>query len=212
MPSPKIGSLPGFSDRSIRPEPSSAATRIINKVNLKSNFNFVAPGRTAAIRPGATVAQSGSGEGDVGFAAEGADRAVMDARAAVRTALLEDLPAERTELSTRRIRRGTVWFQKGPPVHLIRRVGRTFRIGTEPARNGRHCASARELAHRCFRCERHPELLRQLPDNRIVQLRPIPLLKHRKRRLLAPHLGCNNTLRKLRRTARILEFPAGFWT
>ena len=37
MPSPKIGSLPGFSDRFIRPEPLSAATRITNTVN--SNFN-----------------------------------------------------------------------------------------------------------------------------------------------------------------------------
>ena len=50
MPSPKIGSFPGFSERSIRPEPSSAATRITNKVNFDSNLNFVAEGRTAAIR------------------------------------------------------------------------------------------------------------------------------------------------------------------
>ena len=32
MPSPKIGSLPGFSDRSIRPEPLSAVTRITNEL------------------------------------------------------------------------------------------------------------------------------------------------------------------------------------
>ena len=49
MPSPKIGSLPGFSDRSIRPEPSSAATRITND-HLVFNFNFVAEGRVAVIR------------------------------------------------------------------------------------------------------------------------------------------------------------------
>ena len=50
MPSPKIGSLPGFSEHSIRPEPSFAATRITNKMDLMSNFNFVAEGRTDAIQ------------------------------------------------------------------------------------------------------------------------------------------------------------------
>ena len=37
MPSPKIGSLPSFSERFIRPEPPSAATRITNMGT--SNFN-----------------------------------------------------------------------------------------------------------------------------------------------------------------------------
>ena len=34
MPSPKIGSLPGFFERSIRPEPSSAPTRIQNDFSI----------------------------------------------------------------------------------------------------------------------------------------------------------------------------------
>ena len=50
MPSPKIGSFPGFFERSIRPEPSSAATRITNKVTLTSISNLAAEGRIAAIR------------------------------------------------------------------------------------------------------------------------------------------------------------------
>ena len=49
MPSPKIGSLPGFSDRFIRPEPLSAATRITNEYNVNSN-QLIAEGRVAAIR------------------------------------------------------------------------------------------------------------------------------------------------------------------
>ena len=36
MPSPKIGSLPGFFERFIRPKPLSAAIRITNKVTLIS--------------------------------------------------------------------------------------------------------------------------------------------------------------------------------
>ena len=38
MPSPKIGSFPGFFDRSIRPEPPSAATRITNRLEIKLQF------------------------------------------------------------------------------------------------------------------------------------------------------------------------------
>ena len=49
MPSPKIGSLPGFSDRFIRSEPLSAATRITNEYNFNSN-QLIAEGRVAAIR------------------------------------------------------------------------------------------------------------------------------------------------------------------
>ena len=159
-----------------------------------------------------SVVQYDLGEDDVGLAAEGADRAVMHGRPAVRTPLLKDFPAERAELPARRIRRGPIRPQKRPPVHLVGRIRRTFRIRTEPARSRRRQTSARELAHRCFLLQRNPELLRQLPDDRIVQLRPIPLLEHRKRRLFAPNLRSNDTLRQLRRTASHLELFADFWT
>ena len=44
MPSPKIGSLPGFPDRSIRPEPSSAATRITNYDQFDVQLHFCSGG------------------------------------------------------------------------------------------------------------------------------------------------------------------------
>ena len=52
MPSPKIGSLTGFSERFIRPEPSSAATRITN------HDQFVAKGQVTAITTDVAVAKT----------------------------------------------------------------------------------------------------------------------------------------------------------
>ena len=68
------------------------------------------------------------------------------------------------------------------------------------------------LAYRHLVRKRDPELFRQLPDDRVVQFRPIPLLEHRERRLLTPDLGCNNALGKLRRTACVPQLLADFWT
>ena len=134
---------------------------------MKINVNYTPHplGLASARIATGTGARCCSGNGNVGFAAERADRAVMDTRAAIRTALLEDLPAERAEPPSRGIRRGPVRPQKRPPLNLIRHVGRTLRIGTEPVRNGRHCVRARELA--CGRFPRGDGFARVLSESEV---------------------------------------------
>ena len=136
----------------------------------------------------------------------------MDRCAAIRAALLENLAAQRAELPARWIRRGTIGPQKSPPVDCVRRIRRTLRIRTEPAQSRRRQTSARELVHGCFLLQRNPELLRQLPDHRVIQFRPVPLLEHRQRRLLAADLGRKFALGQLRRPARIPQPQANLWT
>ena len=135
----------------------------------------------------------------------------MHGRAAIRTTLLQHLSAHGAELSSRRIRRGTVWTQECPRVHRICTIGRTLRIGTEPPHGRRRHIRDLESAHGCFLRQRNTELLRKFPDNRIVEFRPITLLEHRQGGLLAPQLRCNDALGKLRRTARFLQLLADFW-
>ena len=136
----------------------------------------------------------------------------MDRCAAIRATLLENLTAQRAKLPTSGIRRGSVGPQESPPVDGVRRIRRTLRIRTEPAGSRRDQTHARGLARRSIRLQRNPELLRQLPDDRVVQLRPVALLEHRQRRLLATDLGCKFALGQLRRPARIPQLQADFWT
>ena len=155
-----------------------------------------------------------SNDGNVGFAAEGANSTIMHRHAAIRTALLQNIPAHRAELSANWIRHGPIGIYEHSCIHFVRAIGRTLRIRTEPARDGRAQTSARELARGWLcplRRQRNAELLRQLSNDRIVEFRSIALLKHRQGGLLAPNLSRNNALRKPRRTASFLQFLTDLW-
>ena len=137
----------------------------------------------------------------------------MHGRTAIRTALLQNLPAHRAELSTDRICRRPIGSHERPRINLVGPIGRTLRIWAKAPRRCRRHTSTCGLARRCLRCrQRNPELFRQLPNDRIVEFRPITLLKHRQSRLLTSNFCRNDALRKLRRTASILQLLTDFWT
>lgn len=157
-----------------------------------------------------------SGYGDVRLAAERADGSVVNRSAAVRASALKKFAAYSAEPSSDRVLNSPVRTQKTSAVHNIARVGRTKRIRAEAG-----FSPARIRQRRCRSCSRsrafllwnlYLELSEYLSDNLVVQLRPVPLLEHGKRRLLAAYFGCKHALRKPRAAPRLLRFSADLWT
>ena len=142
----------------------------------------------------------------------------MHGRAAVRTPLLEDFAAERAELAADRIGFRAVGQEIRPPLDFVRTVRRAVRIRTEPARRvfcrRRKRERRRQRTRRWLALRRQvdAELLRELLDDLVVQLRPVTLLEHRQRRLLAADFKRHDALRKLRGASCLLDLQANLWT
>jgi len=155
--------------------------------------------------------------GNVGLSAKRADRAGMDGRAAVRTLPLQQFPAHRAVPAADGIRRLVVGTEKTHLLYEVPVVRRTRRIRTERARtepvNGRPEGNSRGLPIRLTLLlgEGEVELLRYPPNHLVVELRPVTLLEHRKRGLLASDLGCKLSLRQTRRAASRPYAPAELW-
>ena len=152
--------------------------------------------------------------GYIRIAAERTDRAIMHRRSAAGTFLLQRLSAHRAKPPADRIRRGAVRSAVLKPVDQIDVVGRTVRIGTEPnsrKRRGKHRLriTAPTRTRRLIKAD--AELLRK-PDDRLSgNLRSVPLLEHRQRRLLAANLLGYDALRKFRRLSRSTNASADVW-
>ena len=79
--------------------------------------------------------RGGSGNGDIGIAAERADCPVMNWNAAIRATLLKNLAAQRAVFPMSRIRNRSIWIEQRPSADLVGPIGRALRIRTESARS-----------------------------------------------------------------------------
>jgi len=152
---------------------------------------------------------------DVGLAAEGADCAGMDRCAAIRARPLQKLAAHRAILTAYGIGRLAVGKIKPNLLDEILLVRRAVGIRAETVVKWGSWKVGEwgsvDLCGRDRRCERKIELLRQLLDNLVVQLRSIALLEHRKRRLLATDFGRKLPLSQPSLTASELYVFAELW-
>ena len=138
---------------------------------------------------------------------------------AVRTALFKYLTAHRTELRTDRIAHLAIRQTQLAPVDDIRLVRGTGRIRTKSPLDKIEGCWVESLEIKRTRCrpagallpQLNAHFLCQLADNLVIQLRPVALLEHRKRRLLAADFSRNLTLRKLRHATRVTDLSADVW-
>ena len=155
-------------------------------------------------------------DGDVRFAAERTDGAVVNGRSAIGTPPFEKLAADRAVFAADRIFRRTVGTEIDPPVDLVTVMRRTFRIRTESARVHRdhdrlRHDRRRNLLLRLLQLD--AELLRELTDHLVVELRPVPAtFEHRQGRLLAADFGRQHTLGKPGLAAGVPQLAANLWT
>ena len=150
--------------------------------------------------------------GYVWTAAERTDRAIVHGRSAAGTFLLQHLTAHRAKPSADRIRRGAVRPAVLKPVNSVGVVRGTVRIGTEPDGRNRCGNNRLRISGRTRRrIKADAELLRELDNRLFGNLRSIPLLEHRQRRLLAANLFGYDVLRKFRRLSRSTNASADVW-
>ena len=149
--------------------------------------------------------------GNVRLAAEGAYRAGVDRRTAARTLPLENLAAECAVSSANRIGRIAVRTEEPHLLHEILVVGRAVRVRTEPAhgrRNDRHRTCDLILFRSSYA---QAELLRDLLNRLVAELRSVTLLEHRKRGLLASDFGRKFALAEARFLSRDLRLSTELW-
>jgi hypothetical protein len=155
------------------------------------------------------VYQNISGLGNVRLPAEGADRTVMNGRGAIRAALLQNFTANGAELAADRIAMGAVGLVICATFHMVGVVARAMRIGAKAFPRLYRESRRRRFGRRGFLFnKRNPELFGQFGDDFIVQLAPIALFEHRKRRLFTTDLQRKRTLRNRESAPCISYFSA----
>ena len=135
------------------------------------------------------------------LAAEGAYRAFVHRRAAVRALALQKLPAHCAVNAANRIRRVSVRKKQPHLFHEILMVRRATRIRAESLRMRNRERGTGNRGRVCYVVggnfrNREIELLRNLVDDFIVQLSTVTLLEHGKSRLLAADFGRKLALSK----------------
>ena len=150
--------------------------------------------------------------GNIGLAAERTDGAGVNGRAAARTLALQKLAAHRAMPAADWIRRLAVGKEKPHLLDEILLVRRTTRIRTKSACRKANVGSRWGFMPNGGCRERKVELLRQLLNDLVVELCPVALLEHRKRRLLAADFDRKLALSQTRLAASQLHFLAKLWT
>lgn len=157
-----------------------------------------------------------SNYGHVRFAAERTDGTVVNRRAAVRTATLENLATDGAELAADRILLDTIRAQQTPAVHEVFRMRRAEGIRT--VRRMRldladdRQPDDRRFSHGLCRRQINVELVADLLDRLVVQLGAITLLDHGDRILLAADFGGKPALRQTRSNTGLPHLFANLWT
>ena len=149
-------------------------------------------------------------QGEVGFAAEGADGAVVKRAAAIGALALQPFAADGAEPPADRILDGTVGLEHFPAIDFIGQMRRTADVRAKAAALLRGLSPrARGLTPRWLGAFgfRSRQLDRKLGGQAfyyfVVKLGAVALLEHRKRRLLAADFRRQFALRDSRRLARI---------
>ncbi len=124
----------------------------------------------------------------------------MHRSSAVGTSLLEQFAAYSAILAANRIRRLAVRPKEPNFFHKVLVVRRAVGIWTKTPRKDRRTKvrQGRRIVSRVLLCRLvvQVEFLRKLVNDLVVKLGTIPLLKHRKRGLLATDLGSKLSLRE----------------
>lgn len=138
----------------------------------------------------------------------------MHGSAAIRTPLFQNLAAVRAELTPDRIGLVEMRQVKPSPVDRVRMIRRAPGVRTKALERKWEVevGVGESLTFDPFDRNIHIELLRQLLDDLIVELRRLPLLEHRERILLATDFGGNLALRQPGLAAGVLELIADLWT
>ena len=155
------------------------------------------------------------GDGNIRLTAVRANRTFVERRTAVRAPLLKHLTADRAVRRADWIGLVAIWTDKPTTLHLIGVVGRAVRIRAEALLVVVCEMTVLNRSRRLFllaEIEWNVELLGECPDDIVVQLRAVALLKHGERGLLAADFGGKYALREACRTARLLHFQAELWT
>ena len=136
-------------------------------------------------------------DGDVGLAAEGTNRPVVQVRPAVGATFFQDFAADRAETTEYWIALFTVRTREFSAVNFVFSIGRAMGIGTEtPSRHRGRQIQIRLVSRRRFlRGEFQSKFRGNLPDRFVVQFSAVAALEHGKSRLLAADFESEFALR-----------------
>lgn len=134
----------------------------------------------------------------------------MNGSAAIRALLLKDFAANSAELTADGITLLTIRQKELTTGNHIAVIGKTSRIRTKTGsgrgKHGSRFFNRGTLLHTCLKLD--TELLGNRLDDFIIELRRLPLLEHRQRRLLTPDFRRDLTLRKTRGATGVAQLIA----